>query len=45
MTKLHQSMSGNRVWAAVAAVQDLLMAHEDIEHVQIEYEVKAWLDT
>jgi len=45
IAKLHRNMSDDRVWAAVAAVQDLLMAHEDIEHEQIEYEVKAWLDT
>ena len=41
--KLFRSMSDDRVWAAVAAVQDLLAAHEDIEHEQIEYEVRAWL--
>ena len=41
--KLYRSLSDDRVWAAIAAVQDLLVAHEDIEHEQIEYEVRAWL--
>ncbi len=40
---LYRSMSGDRVWAAVAAVQDLLSAYEDIDHEQIEYEVNAWM--
>jgi len=43
IAKLHRSLSNERVWAAIAAVQDLLMAHEDIEHEQIEYEVRAWV--
>lgn len=41
--KLHRAMSTDRVWAAVAAVQDLLAAHEDIEHEQIEDEVRVWV--
>lgn len=40
---LYRSLSEDRVWAAIAAVQDLLMAHEEIEHEQIAYEVRAWL--
>jgi len=43
IAKLHRSLANDRVWAAIAAVQDLLMAHEDIEHEQIEYEVRAWV--
>lgn len=43
IAKLHRSMSDDRVWSAIAAVQDLLMAHDDIEHEQIEYEVRAWV--
>ncbi len=43
IAKLHRSMSDDRVWSAIAAVQDLLMAHNDIEHEQIEYEVRAWV--
>lgn len=40
---LYHTLSQVRYWAAVAAVQDLLLAHEEIDHDQIEYEVKAWL--
>lgn len=43
VSKLHRTMSEDRLWAAVAAVQDLLSAHEDIEHEQIEYEVRSWM--
>jgi len=43
VAKLYQTFSQDRYWAAVAAVQDLLLAHEEIDHDQIEYEVKAWL--
>lgn len=43
VAKLHHTLSQDRYWAAVAAVQDLLLAHEEIDHDQIEYEVKAWL--
>ena len=44
IAKLHRRISNERVWSAIAAVQDLLMAHEDIDHEQIEYEVRAWVD-
>lgn len=43
VAKLYHTLSQDRYWAAVAAVQDLLLAHEEIDHDQIEYEVKAWL--
>lgn len=43
VAKLYRSMSEDRLWAAIAAVQDLLAAHEDIEHEQIAYEVQAWM--
>ena len=44
VARLHRDMSDERFWAAVAAVQDLLMAYEDIGHEQIEYEVRVWLN-
>lgn len=44
IAKLHRTMSDDRIWAAIAAVQDLLMAHDDVDHEQIEYEVRAWVD-
>ena len=44
VAKLYQTLSQDRYWAAVAAVQDLLIAHNEIDHDQIEYEVKALLD-
>jgi len=43
VARLYHTLSQDRYWAAVAAVQDLLIAHEEIDHDQIEYEVKAWL--
>jgi hypothetical protein len=43
VARLYHTLSQDRYWAAVAAVQDLLLAHEEIDHDQIEYEVKAWL--
>ena len=43
VAKLYHTFSQDRYWAAIAAVQDLLLAHEEIDHDQIEYEVKAWL--
>ena len=43
VAKLYHTLSQDRYWAAVAAVQDLLLAHEEIDQDQIEYEVKAWL--
>ena len=43
IAKLHRSMSEDNVWSAIAAVQDLLLAYEDIEHEQIEYEVRSWV--
>lgn len=43
VSKLYQTLSQDRYWAAVAAVQDLLIAHDEIDHDQIEYEVRAWI--
>jgi hypothetical protein len=44
MTKIvYENLSQDRFWAAVSAVQDLLMAHEEIEHEQIMHEVHVWL--
>jgi hypothetical protein len=43
VVQLHKSLSQDRYWSAIAAVQDLLMAHEEISHDEIEYEVNAWL--
>jgi hypothetical protein len=43
VVQLHKSLSQDRYWSAIAAVQDLLMAHEEISHEEIEYEVNAWL--
>jgi hypothetical protein len=44
VAKLYRTLSTDAYWAAIAAVQDLLMAHQEIEHEQIEYEVRAWLN-
>jgi hypothetical protein len=43
VAQLYKTLSEDRFWSAIAAVQDLLMAHEEIEHEQIEYEVNVWL--
>jgi hypothetical protein len=43
VASLYRTLSEDRFWSAIAAVQDLLMAHEEIEHEQIEYEVNVWL--
>jgi len=40
---LHNSFSSENWWAAIAAVSDLLATHEDIEHAEIEYEVRNWI--
>ena len=44
IAKLHHTMSSDTWWAAVAAVSDLLAAHDEIEHEEIAYEVRHWLD-
>jgi hypothetical protein len=41
--ELYRTLTTDRYWSAIAAVQDLLLAHDEIEHEQIEYEVNAWL--
>jgi ATP-dependent Zn protease len=44
MTRIvYENLSQDPFWSAVAAVQDLLMAHDEIEHEQILYEVRVWL--
>jgi hypothetical protein len=44
IARLHSNLSQDRCWSAIAAVRDLLLAHEEIDHEQIEYEVNAWLN-
>ena len=43
VAKLHRTLSQDRYWSAIAAVHDLLLAHDEISHDEIEYEVNAWL--
>jgi hypothetical protein len=43
VANLYRMLAQDRYWSAIAAVQDLLFAHEEIEHDQIAYEVNAWL--
>lgn len=40
---LRKTLERDDYWAAVAAVSDLLLAHEDLEHEQIVEEVSYWL--
>ncbi|TWU45785.1 hypothetical protein Q31b_09610 [Novipirellula aureliae] len=40
---LHEKMSGESFWAAVAAISDELLAHESLEHEQIAETVSYWL--
>jgi hypothetical protein len=41
--KLHRQFSSDSWWAAIAAVSDLLGAHQEIEHDDIAYEVNVWI--
>ena len=43
VVKVHRNFSLESWWAAVAAVSDLLAAHDEIEHEQIAYEVQNWI--
>jgi hypothetical protein len=43
VARLHRTLSQDQYWAAISAVQDLLLAHEEIGHEVIVYEVNAWL--
>jgi hypothetical protein len=43
VVRLYKLFREDRWWAAVAAVSDLLAAHDDIEHEDIAYEVKNWI--
>ncbi|TWT82595.1 hypothetical protein CA13_40580 [Planctomycetes bacterium CA13] len=40
---LHEKMSDERFWAAIAAVSDELLAHESLEHEDIAHAVSFWL--
>ncbi len=44
VAKLYHTMSSEPWWAAIAAVSDLLAAHDEIEHDEIAYEVHHWLE-
>ncbi len=44
VARLYHTMSTEAWWAAVAAVSDLLAAHDEIEHEEIAYEVHHWLE-
>ncbi|XZE21234.1 hypothetical protein SH449x_001133 [Pirellulaceae bacterium SH449] len=43
VAKLYRVFRQDRWWAAVAAVSDLLDAHEEIDHDEIAYEVENWI--
>lgn len=43
VAKLYRTFSSDPWWAAIAAVRDLLDAHEEIDHDSIEYEVRNWI--
>lgn len=42
--KLHKTFSTDPWWSAIAAVSDLLGAHDEIEHEDIAYEVQNWIN-
>lgn len=41
--KLHKRLSSDDCWAAIAAVSDLLLAHDSIEQEEIEEEIGQWI--
>lgn len=41
--KLHRQFTDDRWWGAISAVRDLLDAHDELEHEDIEYEVQNWI--
>ncbi|MFN7626494.1 MAG: hypothetical protein ACK5PZ_06655 [Pirellula sp.] len=43
ISTLRNTLERDDYWAAIAAVSDLLLAHEDLEHEQIVEEVAYWL--
>ena len=43
VAQLHKRFSTDHWWAAIAAISDLLATHEDIEHEEIDYEVRNWI--
>ncbi|MEI8212127.1 MAG: hypothetical protein WCI02_08255 [Planctomycetota bacterium] len=43
LTELKRALQHPPVWSAVAAVADLLLAHETLEHEEIAYEVSQWM--
>jgi hypothetical protein len=43
VAKLYKTFSTDHWWAAIAAVSDLLAAHDEIEHDDIAYEVHHWI--
>lgn len=43
IVELHDKMSADRCWAAIAAVADQLLAHEYLEHEQLEDALNFWL--
>ncbi len=42
--KLYLRMKRDDLWAAIASVADLLLAHDSIEHDALEYEVSQWIE-
>ncbi len=42
--QLHDWFQRDNWWSAIAAVSDMLDAHEEIDHEAVEYEVKNWID-
>lgn len=44
VAKLYRVFRQDRWWAAIAAVADLLDAHDEIDHEEIVYEVENWIN-
>ncbi len=45
VASVRESFEDNRVWSAVSAVAEDLLAHETIEHEQVSQSVEFWLRT
>ncbi len=43
MRSVHQQLDSENGWAAVAAIADLLLTHETVEHAQCQEAVGFWL--
>jgi hypothetical protein len=43
VSELYRQMNQEHFWSAIAAVSDLLLAHEDVGHEEIVQEVAVWV--